>query len=153
MRSAQALMEDIGNFIKTVFAGFATATAGGAGDATEVDGGWIDRLGYDSLVASMGFRAVLAQTQTLTLAANLQDADDDQGTGAADFGDALAATVVATGETGGSTEVGTKEVDFNLRGARRYVRLQFTPNLSAANTDTATVMAQAVLAGAVRSPV
>jgi hypothetical protein len=150
MRGNISLMQDIGNFIKTMFGGEASIVAAGAGDNTEVNGPWIDREGFESLVASIGFTTTLTAAQTLALLGNLQDADDIAGTGAADFGAALSSTVVATGA---GTVVGTQSMDFSLAGARRYVRVQWTPNLSAGATDTARLMAQYVMGGAVRSPV
>jgi len=130
-----------------------TATAGGSGDATEVDGAWIDRQGFNSITVAIPYTATLAEDETLSVAANLQDASDSSGTGAADFGTALAATVQATGDTGGSTETGAVKLTFDLTEADRYVRIQFTPDLSAANTDTAKLAAAYVLGGAVELPV
>ena len=70
----------------------------------------------------------------------------------ADYGDAVAATVVATGETGGSTETGVAVATFDVSGANRYIRLQFTPNASASGTDTAAIQAVAILGGQKRNP-
>ena len=42
--------------------------------------------------------------------------------------------------------------DVNLSGARRYVRLNFTPELSAGATDTAALSGVAVFGGAIRLP-
>lgn len=128
-------------------------TAGGTGDATEVSGAWIDRLGFNSVKVVIAYTATLAATATAAIAANLQDASDSSGTGAADFGTALASTVQATGGAGGSTETGVVELDFDVSGADRYVRIQFTPDLSAANTDTAELAAVYILAGSDESPV
>lgn len=128
-------------------------TAGGSGDNTEVNGAWIDRLGFNSIKVVIPYTTTLAQAATLAIAANLQDASDSSGTGAADYGDALAATVQATGDTGGSTETGVVELDFDVSGCDRYVRIQFTPNLSAANTDVAEMGAVYVLAGSASNPV
>lgn len=128
------------------------ATAGGPGDATEVDCEWVDRLNFSSLKAVITYTTTLAATKTLSFAANLQDASASDGTGAADFGTALTATVVATGEAGGSTETGVVELDFDLSGADRYVRLQATPELSATGTDTAEFGVTYILAGASSDP-
>ncbi|MBO6511772.1 MAG: hypothetical protein JJ979_25360 [Roseibium sp.] len=87
------------------------------------------------------------------MAANLQDASDNAGANVADYGDVLESTVVAAGGSGGSTEKDTVELDFDLTGAKRYIRPQFTPDLSAANTDTATVSATLVLMGTRKQPV
>jgi hypothetical protein len=127
------------------------ATAGGAGDATELDGRYIDRSGYLSAKLTVAFKAVLGDGETLSIAANLQDDADGAGVGT-DFGGAFASAVVATGPGGGGTVEGQVELDFDLSGARQYVRAQFTPDLSAANTDTAIIAAVLVLGGADEIP-
>ena len=149
-----ASMQDAGALIAARY-GIAgvDVTAGGAGDAAEVDGAWIDRLGFASLKVIIAFTATLAAGETLAIAANLQDAGAVDGTGAADFGTALAPTVQATGGAGGSTETGVLELDVDLSAADRYVRVRFTPDLSAATTDGAELAAVYVLAGATENPV
>lgn len=131
-----SLFRDIGEWITALFAASGIATAAGAGDATEVDGAYVDRQNYLSAKLVITGQAVLQQDETLSIAANLQDAIDDQGTGVADFGDAFANAVVATGGAGGSTESFEVEIDVDLSSARQYVRAQVTPNLSASGTDT-----------------
>lgn len=143
---------DIGAQLAPRACGGVEATAGGAGDATEKDGQWIDRQGYLSATLVITYEATLGDGETLSIAANLQDADDDQGTGAADYGDAIANAVVATGGTGGSTEVGQVRQDVDLSGAKQYVRGQFTPDLSAGTTDVAVVSAVLILGGADEVP-
>lgn len=135
------------------FAAVSSATAAGTGDATEVNGAYIDRQGFSSLKVVIAYSTTLAQTKTLSIAANLQDATTSGGTGVADFGDAMASTVVATGDTGGSTETGVVELDFDISGADQYVRVQYTPDLNASGTDTATLSAVYILGGAQVQPV
>lgn len=135
------------------FAGIASATAGGTGDATEKNCAYIDRQGFSSLKVVIAYSAALAEAKTLSIASNLQDATSSAGAGVADFGDAMASAVVATGGTGGSTETGVVELDFDISGADQYVRLQFTPDLSATGTDTATLSAVYILGGAQVQPV
>lgn len=131
-------------------------TAGGSGDATEVNAAWVSREAATGLANSMkvivSYTATLAAGATLTFAGNMQDATAIGGTGAADYGDAVAATVVATGATGGSTETGTFEIDVDLAGAREFVRAQITPNLSASGTDTAAWNVTYVFFGDQRRP-
>ncbi|WP_269581970.1 hypothetical protein [Roseibium sp. Sym1] len=134
-----------------------SATAAGAGDATEVNGAWINRLIEDKgMVQSaklvIEFTAALGQDETLTFAGNFQDASDSAGTGVADYEDAFSATTAATGNSGGSTESGTLEFDINLAGAKQYVRAQITPNLSASGTDTVNWSATLILYGGSRVP-
>lgn len=135
------------------FAAISSATAAGTGDATEVNGAYIDRQGFSSLKVVIAYSATLAATQTLSVAANLQDATSSGGAGVADYGDAMASAVVATGDTGGSTEFGVVELDFDVSGADQYVRVQYTPDLSASGTDTASLSAVYILGGAQVQPV
>lgn len=135
------------------FAAVSSATAAGTGDATEVNGAYIDRQGFSSLKVLISYSAVLAATKTLSIAANLQDATSSAGAGVADFGAAMASTVVATGATGGSTETGVVELDFDISGADQFVRVQYTPDLSNTGTDTASLAAVYVLGGAQVQPV
>lgn len=124
------------------------ATAGGAGDNTEVDGATLDTMALPCHAQSVSFvigaRATLAQTKTLTVTANLQDSAD--GSQWADITDP-AAILVLTGATGGSTETGTAKIGYDLTKARRYVRIQATPDLNATGTDTATIFGTAIFGG------
>lgn len=136
-----------------------TATAAGSGDATEVDCSWVSRKGPDgdlswarSAKLVITYTATLQGGETLKFALNMQDATSSAGAGAADYGDALAATTVATGESGGSTETGTAEVDVDLSGAKEFIRAQITPDLSAGGTDTCEWSACLVLYGPSRQP-
>lgn len=111
--------------------------AAGAGDNVEVDGPWIEVAGRPGISIVFNVRDTLTAAETLTIAANLQDATDSVGTGVADFGTALAATVV---NTGAATDARvTLKWDINIEGARDWIRLQFTPNLSAGAADTADI--------------
>lgn len=143
---------DIGSQITSRAAGGVNLVAAGAGDNAEVSGPWIDRSGFLSAKLVITYKGVLAQDETLSIAANLQDDLDGTGGDATDFGDAAANAVVATGGAGGSTEYGVVEIDVDLSGARQYVRAQFTPDLSAGATDTAVVSAVLVLGGADETP-
>lgn len=130
-----------GAFCRTDFLAIAkTATAGGAGDNAEVNSNFVDRLGEEGLAMSAKITIVwegqLAQDATLSWAGNVQDASDLAGTDAADVGDAFTATVVATGDSAGSLEQGTTEIDVDLSGFKQFLRAQLTPNLSAGATDT-----------------
>ena len=129
------------------------ATAAGTGDNTEVNGAYIDRSDFFSVKCVIAYTATLAEGETLSIAANLQDATSAAGAGVADFGTAYASTVVATGGTGGSTETGVLELDFDLLTADQFIRLQFTPDLSAGATDVAELAAVYILGGSNENPV
>ncbi len=55
--------------------------------------------------------------------------------------------VVDTGGTGGTTQRGVVRLGCDLKSAYRYVGFDWTPDHSAASTDTACVIASATLAG------
>ena len=142
---------------RSAFGDSIAATAGGAGDATEANGNWVSRDDATSGMAVsakliIAYAATLAEDETLSIDVNIQDASNSGGTGAADYGAAYEATDVATGGTGGTTEEGTIELDFDLSSANEFVRSQVTPDLSAAGTDTATLTATWVFFGAPQQP-
>lgn len=143
---------------RSEYASNGAATAGGGGDNTEVNGIWVDRRpadrgAYHTAKLVISYTTTLAAAATLTFAANIQDATDGSGTGAADFGLAVAATTAATGPGGGGTVTGSVEMDFDISNAREFLRSQITPNLSAANTDTCSWQAIWVFGGSDRSGV
>lgn len=130
------------------------ATAGGSGDNTEVVGVILDRaaMGYpQSCVVAVPFTATLAAAATLSIAWDI-DSGNASNLSGSEVLDSAATQVVATGPSGGGTVTGTFEANVSLAGAGRYVRLNFTPNLSAANTDTAALSAVMVFGGADRLP-
>jgi hypothetical protein len=133
----------------------AIPVAGGAGDATEVTGLSIDRNGLGSLYESCKLvvfgQGNVTSGLTLSIAANLQDSADDSTF--ADFGTAHANAVALTGASGGSTQSAfVVELDNDLRGANRYIRCQFTPDLSDTNDDTANVNCLIIFGGATTYP-
>jgi hypothetical protein len=141
---------NIGAFIKTQHAtDNSSATAGGAGDNTQVVGQIIDRtlIAYPlSAQLSLAYKAVLAQAATLSMAWKIEHGD------AANLSDAAilqqdATAVIETGGAGGSTNRGVFNKNIDLAGAKRYVRISYTPDLSAANTDTFEGNAQLVFGG------
>jgi len=116
-----------------------TGLAAGTGDNTAITGANIDlqALGNPrSAKICIPYTTTLQATETLSLTAIVQhDSDSAWGT-VATFATQLTATVIATGDTGGSTETGVIELDINLEGAKQYVRSIITPDLSASGTDT-----------------
>lgn len=151
--------KDLAALVKTVPASAVTAaTAAGAGDNTEVNGLSIDTAAYDNRFDAVLFQiaaqATLQDTETLVVTANLQDANDD-GAGAPDtWADVAAPAVVLTLlSAGGTTERGVANLGLDLSKSKRWVRVQFTPNLSASATDTASLVAIATLSGAQVNPV
>lgn len=144
-----------GAYCRTAFAAInRTATAGGTGDNTEVDCAYVDRIKdsdaaggiAQSMKLVIGFTSALNAGETLSFAIQIQDDADGVGSGT-DFGEPIVKTVVATGASPNSTEVGTVEVDVDLSGAKRFVRAQVTPDLSRGGTDTAEWAASYVMFG------
>lgn len=120
--------------------------AGGTGDNTEITGATINLASLAARPASVVFevfgRGVLAAAATLVIAAELEYSAD--GSTWADLV-ASATVLTLTGGGGGSTELGVGRIGVDLvKENVNYIRIKMTPNLSAANTDTAEVSAVAV---------
>lgn len=149
------------------YGGDSTAvTAGGAGDATAINGAWTDRsLGSvmglaGSAKVIVGYKTTLAANKALLIAFKAQDADDGSGTNSADAGAdaypngaAYASTAVKTDGGSGGTYTGTVEFDVNLTGLRQFWRPVVTPDLNASGTDTATITSVVIMFGSDRGPI
>jgi hypothetical protein len=125
------------------------ATAGGAGDNTAVVGLTIDRNSYGvplSGVFAIAYEAALGQGNTLTIK-NAKIEHSQDGATWADYHAFTDPGVVDTGGAGGTTQRGVLRLGCDLKSAYRYVRFDWTPDLSAANTDTVSAIASATLAG------
>lgn len=129
-------------------------TAGGAGDNTLITGVIIDRAAHgmpQSGVLSIPFTTTLAAAATLTLVSwVLQHGDAANLSDAATF--LTAAAVPVASSAGGGTVTGVFEVNVALIGARRYLRFNATPDLSAASIDTAALSGHIIFGGADRLP-
>jgi len=150
-----AASHDIGAFIATkAGAGVGDLiTAGGGGDNTEINTEWIDRQGFLSCSVFCCGKATITTAKKLTVAGNLQDASANDGTGSADYGDAVAATDIVD-SAGDALENVTDEgfaqkiADFDLSGADQFLRWQGTPDLTNTATDTADISFIIILGGA-----
>lgn len=135
---------NIGAEIKGVACGAAYLIAAGAGDATEIDGADINRTGFDSCQVILAWKTTLTAAKTLSIAVELQESDD--GT-TWDTAEALqASTVVATGAV--TDSVGETLFNVDFAGRKKFIRFNFTPDLSHTSTDTAVVSLAAILGGA-----
>jgi hypothetical protein len=141
-------ISNFGAYCTSRVCGLATATAAGTGDATAVTGATIDRQGFGSAKVVVCWLTTLTAAKTLSLAVAYQDSADGSSWNTAVA--LQAATVMATGELTASKD----EVEFNLdmSGLQRYVRINFTPDLSHTGTDTAVVAATIILGGADELP-
>lgn len=120
--------------------------AAGTGDATEITGTSIDRFALGSRYQSMDVLVqgnnTMASGETFTLTFNLQDSSDDSTF--ADFGTPFTAAIIQTAAGAAVTKEPFEQrlpSDILLNNAKRYVRLQVTPNLSASGTDTGLISA------------
>ncbi len=132
-----------------------TVTAGGTGDATEIDGITIDRqaLGsmYESCKLVISGNGNVTSALLLTILGNIQDSPDDSTW--TDFGTAKTVETVITGASGGSTQSSFETfLDNDLRDADRYIRCQVTPNLTDTDDDTALIAAAFVFGGPATYP-
>lgn len=132
-----------------------SVTAGGAGDNTATSGTAID-LGAlpggvraESITFLIGAKATLAATKTLAVSARILTSADGSA-----WTEAVGATsiVTLTGGAGGSTESGAGRIGVSLEYCSQFVRVEVTPDLSAANTDTAILFGLAVFGGVSRLP-
>lgn len=141
-------IRNFGAYCTTRACGLASATAGGTGDATAVTGATIDRQGFGSGKLSIAYLTTLAATKTLSFAVEYQDSADGSTWNTAVA--IQASTVAATGAL--TASVGKVEFSVDLTGLQRYVRFNFTPDLSNTATDTALCAATFVLGGADELP-
>jgi hypothetical protein len=128
------------------------ATAGGTGDNTTKTGIAIDRFALGmpmSAVASVLTDATLASGATLKVAFTISDSADNSSFSTYQT---TASTVVSTGPSGGGAVSSEIELAVNLSTARRYIRLDHVPDLSAAGTDTSLTRATWTFAGMDRLP-
>ncbi|HVJ44729.1 MAG TPA: hypothetical protein VM639_24745 [Dongiaceae bacterium] len=145
------LATDPASVLKAVIAStIQDVTAGATPDNHNVTGLAIDRETMHlppAAVLAVYFEAVLGAAKTLAIKnVSIQHSDD----GATNWATYLTLTdpgVVATGQSGGSTERGQVQNSVNLSGAKRWVRTMFTPDLSATNTDTCEVMSSLIFTG------
>ncbi|ABF42173.1 hypothetical protein Acid345_3172 [Candidatus Koribacter versatilis Ellin345] len=134
--AARSPISDVVSFARA--SDHATATAGGTGDATQVTGQIIDRATYgypQSATAVIEYKAVLAAAATLSYAYTIEHSDASDMSGAATLASATS-TLQDTGGGGGTTQRGVLAIPLNLGPAKRYLRVKFTPDLSAGSVDT-----------------
>jgi hypothetical protein len=142
-------VSQIGKIVKLVACGATNAVAAGTGDNTAVTGASIDRLGYGSASFVIAYKTTLTAAKTLSFAAAYQESSDNSSWDTAVT--LQASTVAATGAV--TAEVGKVRFDLDLAGKKRYIRFNFTPDLSNTSTDVVDCAAVCVLGGAVEKPV
>ena len=139
---------DIGKYFKAASCNGISIVAAGSGDNVALTGDTIDRLGYGSASFVISYKTTLGASETLSFAAEYQESSDGSNWDTATS--LQGATVAKTGAV--TAGHGVVEFDVNLEGKKRYIRFNFTPNLSAGSTDTAVVYGTAILGGADKLP-
>lgn len=131
-----------------------TITALGATNGVAQTGGAVNRDRFNAAVVAIPVSATLAEGKTCTISAAVETA----ATAAAVTWTPLAlvpATVLTGGEDG-TTETAILEVDLNLLGADKFVRVSVTSTCSnavAENTDEQSFGAVLILGGPANTPV
>lgn len=144
-----AMSRDLNSAVTPAYAGDAVAaTAGGTGDATAAPGVAIDLTAladrFESVDFQVAAKAVLAANKALAVSAKIETSADNN-----TWSDLVAASTILTltDSGAGSTLRGVGHIGVPLEYASRYIRLNITPDLSAANTDTAALSSVAIFGG------
>lgn len=131
-----------------------TITALGATNGVAQTGVAVDRTGFNAGVVAIPVSATLTEDKTCTVAAVVETAATAAAVAWTPL--ALVPATVLTGGKDGTTETAVLEVDLNLLGADRFVRVSVTStcnNAVAQNTDEQTFGAVLILGGSVNAPV
>lgn len=118
-------MKDTGSEVKTVRALSPQSDSGGSA----VNGAAIDRMGYDSLVATVITGAISGSPTTTSMAVKVQHCDTSGGT-YADVTDATATITAADS---------VAEINVDCRALKRYVRVTETTTFSGGSTPAVLV--------------
>lgn len=130
------------------------AAAGQASNNAAVNGSVLQRSTMRtprSIAVTLAWSATLGANNTFGFTAlKLQDSAD--GVTFADYAVLTPPGTVATGPAGGGAVSGATTMGVGLAGARDYLRVVYTPSLSAAAADTANALAVAIFSVADREP-
>jgi len=121
--------------------------AAGAGDATKIVGNSINRLTYgmpDSALLAVQAYLNLADTETFSLAVEIQESADGSNW---DTAEVIQASTVVKTAAGAFTDLHAESYKVYLGDRKQYVRFNVTPDFSASSTDTGTLHAVCCLAG------
>ncbi len=150
----KAFQHDVGAYI-TSRAALNPEVVTTTGDGSERNGTAIDRNALNSValsaIVTIPYYGALAAAKTVTIKSNVQHSSVSSA-GWADYNDkdnSTANTVTAgsTATTAAQTPSGVLEYDVDLAAAKRYVRVQVTPTLSATATDTVDIAGVIVFGG------
>lgn len=122
--------------------------AAGAGDNTAITGNTINRQSFgmpQSCLLAVSYYVNLADTETLSLAVEIQESSDGSSW---DTAEAIQAATVVKTASGAFTDGEVKTYKVYLGDRKQYIRFNCTPNFSASGTDTGVVQGVAILGGA-----
>lgn len=152
----RALDRDLGFFTRghrdlantSVTAGASTDNVYYAGASIDLDG-----LGYraEGITFYTPVTAVLGANQTCTLTSKIETSSDNSTWAVVNLTEEEVTLTLSS--TAGGTVYGVAIQSASLQQCDRYVRHSVKPNLSRANTDTATLLSVAVLSGIDRNGV
>lgn len=151
-----ARFHNIGSQIAAVDSGVAFNTvAGGAADNVEQVGAIIDRTQHGAALSAsllIPYRANLAAGQSLKIGYRVEHGADAALADTSDFVKVLPAANQVANSVAGGVVTGVVKVDLDLAGAKRYIRVDVTSDLSAAGVDTSVLSVALVLGGEDRVP-
>lgn len=140
---------DVSSMVKPVIAELAgPLLAGGGADGVEIDGDDVNRSNFNSALLLVTVKGAITASKTLTVAVQLQHADDDGAGAAGTYADLGATYAVASEVVDDTTTESMIEVSLDLSAVKEWVRVQITPTFSNTATDTGEVAAVWVLGGA-----
>ena len=129
---------DVAEFVGFGGYGAVSATAGGAGDVTEIDGAAVNRNSYNMPESGwilVQYKTTLGASETLALTVKIQESADGS-----TWDTAVVLANAVTVKTGALTDSEDHYlVKVKLSDRKQYIRAQVTPDLSASSTDTAIV--------------
>jgi hypothetical protein len=123
-------------------------TAAGTGDNTEVECEIVDLVALgnpQSCKIVFAYETTLTAAKTLTLAFDVDHGADSGLSDAAVYDAGMTATVLETGAQ--TAAVDSYEYDLDLAGAKQYLRVQYTPDLTHSGTDTVKMSCVIVFGG------
>lgn len=132
---------DIGGMLTPVGLGIGASTACDGANATVVSG-VMTLTEIDSVCVVANVDVTLASGETLSLGINYETSANNSNWNTPVTG--VASAVVATGESGGSTEYTAVKLALDTASFPKYIRFTAVPDFSATSTDTGLIGFSAV---------
>ena len=137
------LIDSTAKKIYPICTGSSRALAGGTGDNTAVvNATGIDTKNYNSALIVISGSTTLANTESLALSVSTTECATSGGSYTPKETLANAVTLVTST---GATHTGAVAYAIDLDDYERFLKVSFTPNLSASSTDTSTLTCTVIL--------